>query len=174
MLGYRAGLLEGAEALGADEFGQEFADAFARVLHELVEHLLALEALTAGRGTADSRQAIAPFLHGRWDDAARAHDAADEAQKNAEATAAYAGEGAFDPGTTREALAGLGAPVLLLTGGLDVSLPQCAAAEYAALFPHARLLAQPGAGHAPWLDDPGRFIAATTQFLTAAQAGNPA
>ncbi|MFF4852211.1 alpha/beta fold hydrolase [Streptomyces sp. NPDC001194] len=138
------------------------------------EAYAALEALTAGRGTADSRQAIAPFLHGRWDDAARAHDAADEAQKNAEATAAYAGEGAFDPGTTREALAGLGAPVLLLTGGLDVSLPQCAAAEYAALFPHARLLAQPGAGHAPWLDDPGRFIAATTQFLTAAQAGNPA
>ncbi|MEV0990355.1 alpha/beta hydrolase [Streptomyces sp. NPDC049949] len=134
----------------------------------------ALEAVAAGRGTADSWQAIAPFLHGRWDDAARAYDAADEAQKNAEAAAAYAGEGAFDPDTTRKALAGLGAPVLVLAGGFDVSLPQSAAAEYAALFPHGRLLAQPGAGHAPWLDDPERFIAATMQFLATAQGGNPA
>ncbi|MFF1339949.1 alpha/beta fold hydrolase [Streptomyces sp. NPDC058290] len=134
----------------------------------------ALEAVVAGQGSADSWQAIAPFLHGCWDDAARAYDAADEVQKNAEATAAYAGEGAFDPDTTCKALAGLDAPVLVLAGEFDVSLPQSAAAEYAALFPHARLLVQPGAGHAPWLDDPERFLAATTEFLATTGARNPA
>ncbi|MFF4099523.1 alpha/beta fold hydrolase [Streptomyces sp. NPDC001903] len=134
----------------------------------------ALEAVVAGRGTADSRQAIAPFLHGRWDDAARAYDAADEPQKNAEATAAYAGEGAFDPDTTRKALAGLDAPVLVLAGECDVSLPRPAAVAYAALFPHARLLVQPGAGHAPWLDDPERFTGATAAFLADTGAPDPA
>ncbi|KOU15848.1 alpha/beta hydrolase [Streptomyces sp. WM6372] len=134
----------------------------------------ALEALVCGQGTADSRRAIAPFLHGRWDDAARAYDAADEAQKNAGATAAYAAEGAFDPDATRTALAGFDAPVLVLAGELDVSLPRSAAAEYAALFPHARLVVQPGAGHAPWLDDPDRFTGATAAFLATAEAPNPA
>ncbi|MFK0046522.1 alpha/beta fold hydrolase [Streptomyces sp. NPDC090741] len=134
----------------------------------------ALEAVVAGRGTADSWQAIAPFLHGRWDDAARAFDAADEAQKNAGATAGYAGEGAFDPDATRTALAGFDAPVLVLAGEFDVSLPQPAAAEYAGLFPHARLVVQPGAGHAPWLDDPERFTGVIAAFLATAGAANPA
>lgn len=125
----------------------------------------ALEAVVAGRATADSRQAIAPFLHGRWDDAARAFEAADEAQKNAEATAAYAGEGAFDPDATRTALARFQAPVLVLAGEFDVSMPPSAAAEYAGLFPHAALVVQPGAGHAPWLDDAERFLSATAAFL---------
>lgn len=109
----------------------------------------ALEAVVAGRATADSRQAIAPFLHGRWDDAARRFEAADDLQKNGEAAAAYAAEGAFDPAATRTALAGCGAPVLVLAGEYDVSLPPSAAAEYAGLFPRARLVVQPGAGHAP-------------------------
>ncbi|MEV0411414.1 alpha/beta hydrolase [Streptomyces sp. NPDC050448] len=126
----------------------------------------ALEAVVAGRATADSRQVIAPFLHGRWDDAARAFEAADDVQKNGEAAAGYAGEGAFDPDATRTALAGFEAPVLVLAGEYDVSVPQSAAAEYAGLFPHARLVVQPGAGHAPWLDDAGRFLAATTAFLS--------
>ncbi|MER7466927.1 alpha/beta hydrolase [Streptomyces sp. NPDC097981] len=125
----------------------------------------ALEAVVAGRAGADAREAIAPFFHGRWDDAARAFEAADEVQKNGEATAAYAGEGAFDPAATRAALARFEAPVLVLAGEFDVSAPQTALAEYAGLFPHARLAVQPGAGHSPWLDDPERFLAVTTAFL---------
>ncbi|MEV6733022.1 MULTISPECIES: alpha/beta hydrolase [unclassified Streptomyces] len=134
----------------------------------------ALEAVVAGRATADSWQAIAPFLHGRWDDAARAFQAADDEQKNGEAAAAYAGEGAFDPDATRAALTRLEAPVLVLAGAYDVSLPRCAADEYAGLFPHARLVVQPGAGHAPWLDDPERFLEATTAFLATTAVRNPA
>jgi pimeloyl-ACP methyl ester carboxylesterase len=41
-------------------------------------------------------------------------------------------------------------------------------AEFAALFGHASLVVQPGAGHFPWLDDPGWFVAAVTGFLSAA------
>lgn len=74
----------------------------------------ALEAVTAGRGTADSWQAIAPFFHARWDEEARAFDAAGEQQRNDEAAAVYAAEGAFAPAATREALAAFPSPVLLL------------------------------------------------------------
>ncbi|MFI6001407.1 alpha/beta fold hydrolase [Streptomyces sp. NPDC051366] len=64
--------------------------------------------------------------------------------------------------------------MLVLAGALDVSLPQPAAAEYAELSAHARLVVRPGAGHAPWLDDPERFLAATTAFLATTPARNPA
>ncbi|WP_391858972.1 hypothetical protein [Streptomyces rhizosphaerihabitans] len=37
--------------------------------------------------------------------------------------------------------------------------------EFAALFPHAELVVQPGAGHFPWLDDADAFVAATAAFL---------
>ncbi|MDF2708821.1 MAG: alpha/beta hydrolase, partial [Nonomuraea muscovyensis] len=38
-------------------------------------------------------------------------------------------------------------------------------AEFAALFPNAELVVQPGAGHFPWLDDPAAFTAALAAFL---------
>jgi proline iminopeptidase len=75
----------------------------------------ALEAIIAGQATADSVQAIAPFLHGRWDGTARAHRAQD-GKKNEEAAAIFGAEGAFDPDTTRAALALFASPVLLLAG----------------------------------------------------------
>ncbi|WP_030295859.1 alpha/beta fold hydrolase [Streptomyces katrae] len=64
--------------------------------------------------------------------------------------------------------------MLLLAGALDVSLPQPAAVEYAGLLPQARLVVQPGSGHAPRLDDPERLLAATTAFLATTPARNPA
>ncbi|WP_159047212.1 hypothetical protein [Streptomyces sp. XY332] len=42
----------------------------------------------------------------------------------------------------------------------------------AGLFPHVRLVVRPGAGHAPWLDDPERFPAATTAFLATTPVRN--
>ncbi|WP_208301687.1 hypothetical protein [Streptomyces sp. KS 21] len=44
----------------------------------------------------------------------------------------------------------------------------------AGLFPHARLVVRPGAGHAPWLDDHERFPAAGTAFLATTPVRNPA
>lgn len=131
-----------------------FAEAFA-----------ALEAITAGEATAERWQAIAPFSYGRWDEAAQAHQAAERTQTRDEVVAAFGAEGAFDPDGTRAALAGLAAPVLLLAGEADLGAPPAAVAAYAGLFPDAALAVQPGAGHFPWLDDPGRFVAAVAGFL---------
>ncbi|MFJ3224673.1 alpha/beta fold hydrolase [Streptomyces sp. NPDC086783] len=122
----------------------------------------ALEALTEGAG--GDPEAITPFFYGRWDDAARQHHGAGR-PRNEDAVAHFAAEGAFTPRATREALAACPAPVLLLTGEYDVNSPPRSVAELAALFPDARLEVQPAAGHYPWLDDAGRFVAVTEAFL---------
>lgn len=129
------------------------------------EAFAALETIVAGPATPASWQAIAPFYYGRWDETARAHRAAEEAQRNARAAAAYAGEGAFDPAATRAALARFGSPVLLLAGEVDLAAPRRAMAEFQGLFPGAELVVQSGAGHFPWLDDGGRFVGIVTEFL---------
>lgn len=128
------------------------------------EAFAALEAIVAGKGDADAFRAIAPFWYGRWDEAARAHREAEDAHRNHEAAARFS-DGAFAPDATRAALAGLASPVLVLAGELDLNSPAPAMAEVAALFPHAELVVQDGAGHFPWLDDPKRFAAATEAFL---------
>ncbi|WP_084960559.1 alpha/beta fold hydrolase [Thermoactinospora rubra] len=125
----------------------------------------ALEAIMSGNATGHSRKAIEPFFYGRWDAAAQAHQAAQDGRRNEEAAAAFGAEGAFDPAATRAALAGLAAPVLLLAGEVDLNTPPSAAAGFAALFPDAEFVVQPGAGHFPWLDDADRFVATTARFL---------
>jgi pimeloyl-ACP methyl ester carboxylesterase len=122
----------------------------------------ALEAI--GAGTGGDREAIAPFFWGRWDAAARQHHAAAR-PGNEEAVAFFGADGAFDPPATRAALAVCRAPALLLTGEFDLNSPPGATAEFAGLFPDARLVVQPGAGHYPWLDDAGRFVATVAAFL---------
>ncbi|WP_145787770.1 alpha/beta fold hydrolase [Kitasatospora atroaurantiaca] len=122
----------------------------------------ALEAITEGTGS--DWDAIAPFFCGRWDAAAQKHYAAGQ-PSNQEAVALFAAEGAFDPETTRAALAVGGARVLLLAGEFDLNSPPESAAEFAGLFPDATLVVQPGAGHYPWLDDADRFVATTAAFL---------
>ncbi|WP_407555076.1 alpha/beta hydrolase [Streptomyces sp. Pv4-95] len=122
----------------------------------------ALEAITEGAGS--DWEAIAPFLYGRWDSEARKHHAAGR-PRNEEAVALFAAEGAFRPEITRATLAGCEAPVLLLAGEFDMNSPPRSAAEFAGVFPDARLVVQPGAGHYPWLDDADRFVATTAAFL---------
>ncbi|MFD9544617.1 alpha/beta fold hydrolase [Streptomyces sp. NPDC060022] len=129
------------------------------------EAFAALETIVAGNATSEAFEAVAPFFHSRWDEAARAFRAAEDGQKNAEAAGVFAAEGAFDPDTTRAALARFTAPVLLLAGEVDLNSPPAAVAEFAGLFPHAELVVQPGAGHFPWLDDPDTFVATTAAFL---------
>ncbi|WP_404961745.1 alpha/beta fold hydrolase [Streptomyces sp. 147326] len=124
----------------------------------------ALEALTEGAGTGSDREAVAPFFCGRWDAAAQRHHAAGR-PANGEAVALFAAEGAFDPETTRAALAALEAPVLLVVGEFDLNSPPRTVTRFAELFPDATLVVQPGAGHYPWLDDADRFVATTTAFL---------
>ncbi|MFG2562591.1 alpha/beta fold hydrolase [Streptomyces sp. NPDC048496] len=125
----------------------------------------ALEAIVAGRATSDGWKAIAPFSYGRWDEVAQAHQAAGDEQMNMEVVAAFGAEGAFGPDATRAALARFASPVLLLAGEVDPGAPPRTMAEFAGLFPNAELVVQAGAGHYPWLDDAGRFVATTEAFL---------
>ncbi|MFE0602366.1 alpha/beta fold hydrolase [Streptomyces sp. NPDC058892] len=122
----------------------------------------ALEALIAGTG--GDREAVGPFLYGRWDDEARRHHAAGSPD-NPEAVALFGADGAFDPEATRAGLAALRAPVLLLAGEFDLNSPPGSVEACAQLFPDATLVVQPGAGHYPWLDDAARFTAAVAAFL---------
>ncbi|MET7617896.1 alpha/beta hydrolase [Streptomyces sp. NPDC005408] len=122
----------------------------------------ALEAITEGTGS--DWEAITPFFCGRWDATAQKHHAAGR-PSNKEAVTLFAAEGAFDPQTTRAALADCTVPVLLLAGEFDLNSPPQSAAEFAALFLDATLVVQPGAGHYPWLDDADQFVATTAAFL---------
>ncbi|WP_367319708.1 alpha/beta fold hydrolase [Streptomyces sp. HUAS ZL42] len=133
-----------------------FAEAFA-----------ALEAITEGRPAPDSWKAIAPFWYARWDEEARSFQETGEKQKNQEAAAVYAADGAFAPETTREAFAAYPSPVFVLAGEFDVAGPPRALREYAGLVPNSEFVVQPGAGHFPWRDDARRFVEAVASFLEA-------
>ncbi|GGS22902.1 hydrolase [Streptomyces nojiriensis] len=126
------------------------------------EAFAALEAITEGTGS--DWDAISPFFHGRWDDAARRHQAAARPD-NPDAVTLFAADGAFDPPATRAALTTWRSPVLLLAGEFDLNSPPRSVAEFAELVPGATLVVQRGAGHYPWLDDADRFVATTAAFL---------
>ncbi|MFE2562158.1 alpha/beta fold hydrolase [Streptomyces sp. NPDC059352] len=108
---------------------------------------------------------VSPFAYGRWDAAAQEHAAAAEREIRWEAASAYHGEGAYDPETTRRALTGLAAPVLMLAGEYDAGPTPAKAAEAAACFPDAELVVQAGAGHYPWVDDAEAFVRSVVAFL---------
>jgi proline iminopeptidase len=125
----------------------------------------ALQATTAGTATDEDWEAIAPFLYGRWDEAAQRHHAAEDGQTNHEAAQIFASDSAFDPPATRAALAALDAPVLLVAGEVDLGFPARLAQDYAGLFARATVVVQRGAGHIPWLDDPRQLVAIAAAFL---------
>ncbi|MET9103091.1 MULTISPECIES: alpha/beta fold hydrolase [Streptomyces] len=126
----------------------------------------ALEAWLAGESEPDW-DLLGAFFYGRWDDAARAHDAAAEWETNEEAETRFHDPAAFDPPALRGALERLTAPVLVLAGALDGGPTPALARRLAAAFPHAECAVQPGAGHYPWLDDPEWFTARIAAFLGA-------
>ena len=100
----------------------------------------AFEAIQAGQATDADWEAITPFTYGRWDAAARAHQANGDKQRNEQVAAVFGSDGAFDPTVTRAALATFGAPVLLLGGELDVAAPAERRGEVGRVVParHAR------------------------------------
>ncbi|MEU8626477.1 alpha/beta hydrolase [Streptomyces sp. NPDC048669] len=154
-----------AAGFGFDEREAREAAGLRRTEPWYEEALPALEEIWAGRLTDELRAAARPFLYGRWDAAAQDHAASSAAQINALAAQGYYGQGAFDPATTVAALRELPAPVLVLAGELDGVTTPDRAAELAALFPNAEFAVQRGAGHFPWLDDPGAFARTVTAFL---------
>lgn len=114
---------------------------------------------------SDYDPAIAPFFYGRWDEAARRHEARGDEEFNDAAAEVYGSDGAYDPPATRAALARVTAPVFVLAGALDGGpCPELARAA-AEPFPNAEFAVQPGAGHYPWLDDPEWFAGRVAAFL---------
>ncbi|MGW6543708.1 alpha/beta fold hydrolase [Streptomyces massasporeus] len=117
-------------------------------------------------GTGDFDPVFLPFFHGRWDDTARAHADREETETNDEAAEAYGGDGAYDPATTRSALARMRTPVLVLAGEVDGGPSPALARRAANAFPAAECAVQPGAGHYPWLDDPHEFTRRVAAFFS--------
>ncbi|MEV6612477.1 alpha/beta hydrolase [Streptomyces sp. NPDC051051] len=130
----------------------------------------AFEAWTTGAEDTDFT-AVDAFFYGRWDDTARAHAAAADEQTNEEAEGRFHDPAAYDPPALRAALAGVGAPVLVLAGELDGGPRPEVARLVADAFPNADFAVQPGAAHYPWLDDPAWFTARIEAFL--AGGGSP-
>jgi pimeloyl-ACP methyl ester carboxylesterase len=114
---------------------------------------------------SDYDPAIAPFFYGRWDGAARRHEARGDEEVNDAAAEVYGSDGAYDPPATRAALARVTAPVLVLAGALDGGPCPELARTAAEPFPNAEFAVQPGAGHYPWLDDPEWFAGRVAAFL---------
>jgi proline iminopeptidase len=125
----------------------------------------AAEAAFGGDESEENRRGFLPFFYGRWDEAARTHAAAEEAGHVPAVMDGYYAEGAFDPLQSKALLAKVTAPVLVLTGDLDLGPTPQRAAEAAALFPAGEVVVLPGAAHMSWLDAPAQFAAALAGFL---------
>ncbi len=127
----------------------------------------AFERIAAGEGSDDDWAAIAPFRYARWDAAAQAHHAGEHAQRNNEAAAIFATEGAFDPPAIRAALANLEASVMLIAGEFDIAAAPRVVAEYVRLFGNVSVsfVVLPGGGHFPWLDDPAWLAYYITELV---------
>ncbi|MER5765519.1 alpha/beta hydrolase [Streptomyces sp. NPDC002082] len=126
----------------------------------------ALAAIAAGENPDEADwMAAMPLAYGRWDETARAHAALSPVQKNAEASAAFAGPGAFDPPATRAALGRFAGDALVLAGELDFNPSPALAARLAELFARGVTDVQRGGGHFPWLDEPRWFADRVERFL---------
>ncbi|WP_392675978.1 alpha/beta fold hydrolase [Streptomyces sp. LN785] len=157
----------GTRAVGVETTDRDRREAFALRSDEpwYAAGAAALEEIHAGRGGSEQWTAVEPFAYGRWDAAAQAHAAAAATQRNDRAAAVYHEEGAFDTAATVAALRCVQVPVLVLAGEYDAGPTPDRAAELAALFPRGEFTVQRGAGHYPWVDDPGAFARTVSAFL---------
>ncbi|WP_030948001.1 alpha/beta fold hydrolase [Streptomyces sp. NRRL S-646] len=115
---------------------------------------------------APYRFAFEPLMYGRWDDAARAHAAADPTQRALPVSEHYYKDYTPDTKELRRRLGALPCPVLLVVGEVDLWPTSKSAADAASLFPKVTLAIQSGAGHYPWLDDPQAFTATVEGLLS--------
>ncbi|MFJ5560362.1 alpha/beta fold hydrolase [Streptomyces sp. NPDC093250] len=126
----------------------------------------AFERAVSGKADDADFDLLDRLNYGRWDEAAQQHAAACAQWWDEEAAAAYLAPGAFDGAdAARAVLAGLDAPVLVLSGALDGSPRPDSAAEVADLFPRGEHVVQAGAAHNPWVDGPEEFVRTVTGFL---------
>ena len=125
----------------------------------------ALDTIESGDWTIAAFLASRPLFYGRWDEAARAHAGLGIAERHAAARKGFFDGVELDVPAVKAALAKLPAPVLLYAGDQDPLVTPAMISEAAASFRHPTVVVQPGAGHLPWIDDPGRFATALEAFL---------
>lgn len=116
----------------------------------------------------------APMAYGRWERAQQEHAAAEAGQWHP------VPRGAFWQGVDEQArravldgLGRVGCPVLVVTGERDAISGTHAGELVAGCFRQARLVPLLGAGHYPWVDEPGLFRELVAGFL-GEQAPGPA
>lgn len=128
-------------------------------------HAEAVAAMESEQDSAAARLATAPFMYGRWDDAARADAVASEQWRHPDLAAAFYAPGALDPAATAPALAYVRCRVVVVIGGADLLPDEQMGADLVALFPAATLTVLPGVAHFPWLDDPQATLTALAAAL---------
>lgn len=112
---------------------------------------------------------VRPFFYGNWDERTRTHAMSVETQSNAVAERGW-GEGAADVEleSILSGLAQVEAPVLVVGGEHDAITGLLSVKGVARSFPNARMHVVSGAGHFPWIDQPGPFADAVRAFLAGA------
>jgi len=116
---------------------------------------------------AQLRRAVLPFQYARWDEAAQDHAARLEPLLSKRAQAGYiAGADEVSYDELAAGLAQVAAPVLVVAGTRDAVTGRAAAELVARAFSNAEIAWVEGAGHLPWVDDPGGFRAAVDPFVT--------
>ncbi|MFD7686261.1 alpha/beta fold hydrolase [Streptomyces sp. NPDC059781] len=126
----------------------------------------AFERAVSGKADDADFALLDRLSYGRWDTAAHTHATACAEWYDGEAADAYLAPGAFDGAdAARAVLAGLDAPVLVVSGALDGSPRPDSAAEVAGLFPRGEHVVQAGAAHNPWVDGPDEFARTVVEFL---------
>lgn len=95
----------------------------------------AVLAAMAGDESAATVLGYMPFFYSRWDEAARVHARGEAEQSHPAVAAGYYADGAFDPAEVTARLAKVTAPVLVLSGEIDLATAPGHAAEAAASAP---------------------------------------
>lgn len=157
----------GLAPLGIEGTEGDFRAALARREHEpwYGEALAAMERAEAGDSRMETYRAMRPFYYGRWDENARRHATVGVAERHQPARKGFFAGVSFDPPAMRAAMASLTAPVLLYGGEMDPTVTPALIARAAPVFGDATVVIQPGAGHFPWVEDPGAFAAAVSAFV---------
>jgi pimeloyl-ACP methyl ester carboxylesterase len=106
-----------------------------------------------------------PFWYGRWDERAQAHAASGDQQMSLRANAGYMPGPDYDVDAARESLRSIRAEVLVVVGTRDALTGVTVADRFVATIPKVEVAVVPGAGHFPWVDEPGAFANAVTHFL---------
>lgn len=125
----------------------------------------AFQRVEDGDESEEAWEAVTPVHYGSWNSAAQAH--ANLLITDSEKQAKHYAEGVFTPDATKTALAALDLPVLVLAGARDPNPTPAVAQDLADLFggTRVRFEVQAGAGHFPWVDDPGAFASVVAGWL---------